>query len=144
MTKLNHVLAWGLVVVWMGLIFTMSAKDATTSGELSGSLTLALANFFNITNISLLHTFIRKSAHFMIYLFLGIWCVNALSYHLLKVKTIYILSSLITLFYAISDEIHQTFIPGRSGEVMDVIIDFIGASIGIVFMITLKKHFNQR
>ena len=37
----------------------------------------------------------------------------------------------ICLLYAASDEIHQLFVPGRSGEVRDVMIDFSGAVLGI-------------
>ena len=41
------------------------------------------------------------------------------------------LSGGICLLYASSDEIHQLFVPGRSGEVRDVMIDFSGAALGI-------------
>lgn len=42
--------------------------------------------------------------------------------------------------YAITDEFHQTFITGRTGQFSDVIIDTIGASIGsIVYSIVYKK-----
>lgn len=51
---------------------------------------------------------------------------------------------LICVLYAISDEVHQKFIPGRSGEVRDVIIDTAGASVGIsvylLFGMIVKKR----
>ncbi len=40
-------------------------------------------------------------------------------------------SCAVCLLYAASDEIHQLFVPGRSGEVRDVMIDFSGAVLGI-------------
>ena len=45
--------------------------------------------------------------------------------------------SMVTLaycvFYAAIDEIHQLFVPGRSGEIKDVLIDSCGSFIGIHF-----------
>ncbi len=37
----------------------------------------------------------------------------------------------ITLLYAISDEYHQTFIPGRNGTGLDVLVDMAGALGGL-------------
>ncbi len=34
--------------------------------------------------------------------------------------------------YAVSDEIHQTFVPGRAGKPLDVAIDTLGVVVGIV------------
>jgi len=46
---------------------------------------------------------------------------------------------LICVLYAASDEIHQLFIAGRSGEVRDVLIDSAGASIGIgIWMVVAR------
>ena len=38
------------------------------------------------------------------------------------------------ILYAISDEIHQYFVPGRSAEIRDVLIDVLGANIGILLI----------
>lgn len=43
-----------------------------------------------------------------------------------------LLALLICILYAISDEIHQIFVPGRSGEIRDVVIDSSGSSTGIL------------
>ena len=39
----------------------------------------------------------------------------------------------ICLFYAVTDEYHQMFIPGRGSSVSDVLIDFGGALVGLGF-----------
>ena len=39
---------------------------------------------------------------------------------------------IICILYAISDEIHQLFVPGRSGQVSDVLLDTLGAFTGIM------------
>ena len=61
------------------------------------------------------------------------------------------ISCTVCLLYAASDEIHQLFVPGRSGEVRDVMIDFSGAVLGIalsmlVFLLIcrIKKKRNEK
>jgi VanZ family protein len=43
-----------------------------------------------------------------------------------------LLALLLCILYAISDEVHQIFIPGRSGEIRDVIMDIVGSSVGVL------------
>ncbi len=52
-------------------------------------------------------------------------------------------SLIIGILYAISDEIHQLFVPGRSGKVTDVIIDSLGILTGIVFFLIVEKTVKQ-
>ena len=74
----------------------------------------------------------RKSAHFSIYMILGVLSFLAvISYEKLLFVLRLTVSGSVCLLYAASDEIHQLFIPGRSGEVRDVMIDFSGAVLGI-------------
>ena len=53
------------------------------------------------------------------------------------------ISLLISMLYACTDEFHQHFVPGRSCEVRDVLIDTAGALIGILVFGTLM-HFHKR
>jgi VanZ family protein len=47
--------------------------------------------------------------------------------------------------YAASDEFHQLFVPGRSGEVKDVLIDSAGAVTGaLLFYLALRLYENYR
>ena len=50
-----------------------------------------------------------------------------------------IITQVFGTLYAISDEIHQTFIPGRSGEIRDVIIDSLGIFTGLLICIVFLK-----
>ena len=50
---------------------------------------------------------------------------------------------LAVFFYAATDEFHQTFIPGRTGQVSDVFIDLSGGAIGLV-MLWLAGKFAKR
>lgn len=49
----------------------------------------------------------------------------------------------ICVLYAASDEFHQLFISGRSGEVGDIAIDSIAASIGIIFASYIRKYLER-
>ena len=58
-------------------------------------------------------------------------------------KTV-ILSFLFSVLYASSDEFHQTFVAGRDGNIVDVVIDSSGALVGIllssiVYFLIIKK-----
>lgn len=74
---------------------------------------------------------IRKLAHFSIYTVLGIATICHMStYSIVRYKRIGC-SLIIGMLYAISDEIHQLFVPGRSGQMTDVLIDTMGVLFGI-------------
>jgi len=79
-----------------------------------------------------IHRFFRKYAHLFIYLFLGLLIKNALSYSGVHGFKSILIAIFISLLYAVSDEVHQYFIPGRTALVFDVFIDTAGASIGII------------
>lgn len=63
--------------------------------------------------------------------------LNACKYN--GVKDILKLSILICMLYACSDEIHQLFVSGRSGKVLDVCIDTFGSLMGIFIYNKLRK-----
>lgn len=150
--QLKKWIRWGMVVAWMALIFSFSAQQGSTSGSLSGSIVdfiLSVIQFMlpsaNI-NRETLHFLIRKGAHFTVYLVLGGLSAHALSSHQIKGWKRFLYALLISTLYAISDEIHQGFVPGRGPSIRDVLIDSAGAATGAGFyqqlMIWLKiaKH----
>ena len=81
---------------------------------------------------------VRKSAHFTIYMILGLLVGLLLKEYNLETKKIIIYSILICMTYAITDEIHQIFVRGRSGEIKDVLIDTCGSTIG-AFISNIRK-----
>lgn len=92
--------------LWMLVIFYFSSRSTTGIGT-------------NETNRFL----ILKSFHLIEYAFLAF----LLSFVFLKKKYIIFISYL----YAISDEIHQSFTPGRTSRFRDTLIDLIGIFIGV-------------
>lgn len=121
-----------LIILWMILIFVMSSFNANESTNQSNIIVHFLSQLFNINNLELLSFIIRKLAHFSEYLILGILIYN----YCLRFD----LSILICLFYAISDEINQILIPGRSCQIRDVIIDLLGALCGIIILYLYNKR----
>ena len=132
--KLNLI----LVIIWMTIIFIMSSFNSTESSSQSNFIVDIVANIFHITNTSTLSIIIRKLAHYTEYLILGILVMNLNNN---KSKSIY-LSIIICLLYAISDEFHQFFVPGRSCQILDIAIDFLGSLTGI-FIYKLKRNSNK-
>ena len=54
------------------------------------------------------------------------------------------------LLYAATDEYHQTFVPGRSGRVSDVLVDLLGSAIGTLGILLILaagrwilNHYNK-
>ena len=128
-----------LVILWMLLIFFFSNQRAEDSSKLSDGIIVKVVNVFVDKELSkekqeeILEkytTLVRKTAHFIIYLILGILVVNLLCEY--NIKQIILISLFICMLYSISDEFHQLFIDGRSGEIRDILIDTIGSLVGIM------------
>ena len=133
-----------LVILWMFVIFNFSSQNGSKSTKTSDVVTSMVVNVTtNVTNKDISReevkkkvedsTFlVRKTAHFTEYLILGILVFQLLSdYTKISKKTI-IFSLLICYLYAVSDEVHQIFIPGRTAKIMDTFIDGAGSLFGII------------
>ena len=81
---------------------------------------------------------VRKMGHFSEYMILGFFSFSYLSNIFMKVnshlnyKKTVILSQIFSVVYASTDEFHQTFVVGRDGNVIDLLIDSSGALVGII------------
>lgn len=95
---------WAAVLVWAGLLFWQSSS----SGQ--GGL------------FELLPAGSDKLAHGLAYLVFG--GVAALATGSRSS------GALLAVLFGISDEIHQSYVPGRSPEIWDLVADSIGALIG--------------
>lgn len=118
-----------LLLVWMIFIFIMSHSSAIDSSNQSGVITSFLNNILKIDNVEILEIIIRKFAHLFEYIVLGILIINCLKDYQIN-KYIFI-SIIFCIIFACLDEIHQLFISGRNGNVVDIIIDTFGSTIGI-------------
>ena len=86
-----------------------------------------------------------KFLHAIEYAIFGFLLWRALSNHASEFlqKNSYWLTFLLCSLYAISDEFHQSFVPGRTADVDDVIADFIGAGL-IVTVFYIRRKVKQR
>lgn len=130
-----------LVILWMIIIFIFSHQKADDSSKLSDGIILKTVRIIEkitdkeYSDEEMLNNFVkpvRKLAHFTIYLILGI--LVYLYVKELNISKIFIISLLVCILYALSDEIHQLFIIGRSGRILDVFIDSLGSLLGIFIM----------
>lgn len=130
------------------IIFGFSSQNGETSGSLSRKVTefIVEANIFNKNlteeqkeiQIQNLHPKIRKLAHFSIYTLVGILLMSLCMTYKIKNSKRITISLILGIIYATTDEIHQLFIKGRSGNIIDVLIDTSGVLFGIfiIFGIT--------
>lgn len=102
-------LRWSAVVSWIGVIFALSAIP---------SFATPLDPFYNFI--------LKKLAHLTEYVILTALLFWALRLHITRRAQVVLMAALIAVLYAISDEWHQTFVPGREGSLRDVAIDALG------------------
>ena len=131
------VLAWTLLILWMLFIFIMSSFNGVMSSNQSGSIAVLIYNLFDISDTEKVSFIVRKCAHVSEFFILGILVINLVSKY--NVKHIYLISFIICVLYASSDEFHQLFVPGRSGQVTDVLIDLIGTIFSLLVMYLFNK-----
>jgi VanZ family protein len=96
---------WGPVVAWAALIFALSSIPDLGTGLGGWDLVL------------------RKIAHAAEFAVLGFLLLRATCDARLALAG--------GILYAISDEIHQQFVPGRQGSPLDVAIDAVGVAVGV-------------
>lgn len=112
---------WLPVLIWMVLIFYFSSRPR-----------------FRIAHESLFDFIIFKTLHMMAYGWLYFLLVRAFyKTTSLTPANIFLSSLLIAIFYAVSDEYHQQFVPTREGTLRDVLIDTAGIMITLWY---LKNH----
>ena len=146
-----------LTIILMSFIFCMSNQPANISKELSQNIENLLnrapiignmlSDILNSTNSQFI---VRKSAHVILFCLLSILCFIVIYEIKKSAKTSTLISFSITFIYACIDEIHQLFIPGRGSQIRDVLIDSIGALIGLIvinliFMLKnkIKKSYSK-
>ncbi len=144
---------WALSTAIMVTVFCFSSQEADESQKTSEGLTqkvlMCFESFRNLSEekqteiIEDVQFFVRKGAHFSIYTALGISLFSAILLTF-KAKFLWLWSWLIAVLYAISDEVHQFFVPGRSMEVRDMLIDSLGALLGILIVVLIKFIYSRK
>ena len=111
---------WTAVIIWAGIIFFLSSIPHLSSG-------------FEYDHI------LRKIAHVLEYLILTFLLYRAFKGTFqLDALSLFFYPTVLSFFYAVSDEIHQLYVPYRGGAVSDVLIDGIGI-VGFYLVIRIFK-----
>ncbi|MCK4452369.1 MAG: VanZ family protein [Anaerolineae bacterium] len=101
---------WLPPLAWMGLIFVLSAQPDLPHIE-----------------VRWLDLLLKKAGHAVAYGVLAWLYRRALRRHILTGTVLRAVSIGLAVAYAASDEYHQTFVPGRNGNLVDVAVDGVGA-----------------
>ncbi len=148
--KRSAIISWIAVFLWMAVIFALSAQPATESNRLSKGITEAVIDTIekvvpiDDVKADAFNNILRKNAHFFAYLLLGGLVLNALrvSWSTAWANRVMV-ALLICALYAVSDEIHQIFVPGRGAQVKDVLIDISGAVFGVALSYGIWRIFRK-
>ena len=158
MKKKNLIITFLLlfVLLWMGTIFYLSSMNTNESNGRSKVIVSDIVEFvgkithreYNLKEKeALVEKFnkpIRKCAHASVYFVLSILVLNFLLALHSNLEKKYVLVFFMTIFicflFALTDEYHQTFVYGRTGQFSDVLIDTSGALIATsIFTILYKR-----
>ncbi len=140
-----------LSIAWMIVIFCFSARSASELDLKNDFIVNIIVHVVNknfdnldseLKNSILSNTtfFVSKTAHFLEYAILGFFLFFALAF-IKKYGLRYFFVVLISFIYAISDEYHQSLIPGRGPSGFDVIIDTAGVIFGIIIVLIIISVF---
>ena len=137
---------WALTAVCFVIIFYFSSCNADNSAQQSASILDLLYKLFGENRAT--DFIVRKCAHFLEYT--GTSLIMSAALYFTYNKNRIHLPIIFTSLYAVTDEIHQIFVEGRSCELRDWAIDTLGAVLGavmfwaILYIISAIKSFASR
>ena len=128
---------WLPALIWLGVIFLGSSD--LMSAEHTSRFLIPLLRWLKpeITAdaIAKVQFFVRKLAHLTEYAILAtlLWRAVYRGTNLkTKMSIVFVTASVVSILVAASDEFHQSFVSSRSASAGDVLIDMIGAIIGLM------------
>lgn len=136
-----------LLLTTFATIFKFSSQIAEESDDISNGVlrkiidvfpyTKGLSEEIKIKMVEHGNPIIRKLAHFSIYALVGVWIMAFMSTFDIRLYKKWIISMLVGVLYAASDEFHQSFVPGRDPSIVDVGIDSLGVLTGILAVLII-------
>lgn len=138
----------GPALLWMGLIFSFST-DAGSAGHTNPFADRFLLAFFpdlarrlSPVQLDWLHFYVRKAAHLTEYAVLALLLARALRFgrRALPLPRLLARAWLLATLYAVTDELHQRWIPSRTPKAGDVLIDSAGALVGLGLLALFRRR----
>lgn len=111
----RFILRWLPPLIWMGLIFIVSAQPTLPS----------VPGWWD--------SLLKNAMHALAYAVLTGLIIRALRGHWSDNRLIRLVTIGVAVAYALSDEYHQTFVPGRNGHLIDVAVDAVGIA-GVILL----------
>lgn len=145
MQKIKKLIRFVPAMLWYLLIWSMSAQPAAQSGNTSGStigtlLTLIGTDYarlsagVQITVVELLSFYVRKGAHMFLFFVLAFLLWYGFAALIGNRPRRALCAAGFCAILAALDEYHQTLVPGRSGEMRDVLVDLSGSLIALLIL----------
>jgi VanZ family protein len=139
-------LRWVPAALWYSLIWSFSSQPGDTSGDISvgllegtlisgGSDFSAADSTVQLAVDWLLNMYIRKAAHMFLFFVLTLLVWLALTRILRQRPKRAAAAAVLGIALAALDEYHQTLVPGRSGELRDVLVDSAGVLIALLLFL---------
>lgn len=151
--NLYRIITLILLVLTFISIFNFSNQDGQASSGVSRKVAKKIIDIYPYTKnlneenkkqiVEKIQPIIRKGAHLSIYTLVGILMMSFISTYNIKLKYRFLISILVGLGYASSDEIHQSFIPGRNASIIDVGIDTSGVLLGIILVLIIISVYKK-
>ncbi len=146
--KRRQLLFGAAAFLWMVMIFCFSGRPADLSDHDSGVFTQIAVRILypgyrgwnqarQLAVLSAADKVVRKSAHFTEYFILCIFYYKTLS---ISVRKALAASAVLAVLYAVSDELHQYFVPGRAAMAADVLIDSAGVLLAVLVLLIIREH----
>lgn len=129
------------LIFWFCVIFAFSAQTGENSSVLSDDAASYITGAFAV-NTDLAVKIVRKGAHLAEYAVAGFLLCGCFCSVPLYRKRIF-LSFVFAAVFAVLDELHQYYVPGRNGCFKDVLIDCAGAAVGIAVFFAARHIVRQ-
>jgi len=145
LTQLRAVIWWGMTLAWAVQIFFLSTQSFAPS--FSQSLVAEVFRFLHLqvspVTFDLLHAAIRKLAHLTEYGIFALFLYGPPSQGKMAVLRPRRagMCILVAAAYSLTDEFHQSFVPGRHASLFDCGLDTLGATLAMLVPYFLKFTF---
>lgn len=131
--------------LWMGFIFFASTGEmsASNTSRIIRPLVLWLYPSTSEESLRFIHFMVRKCAHFTEYAILAFFAARAFIGSSVKLlsQSWFFSSLLLVAIYALTDEIHQSFVSTRTGSIYDSMIDTAG---GLTMLVAFALYRNRK
>ena len=139
----KRILSWAAVVLWATVIFFMSAH---TGSDFDGEGPFAVVKRWLVGLVAPVFgpetDVVNVAAHFSEYLVFGVLLFRAL-FQTLQGKPLWAVSLAaiaIASLYGVTDELHQSFVPGRMCDPADWLTDTLGATLGVGIAVVVQSR----